>query len=69
MGRISKNMVEAMRLGKDQVGFVGRDGGHVGGTAYATVKDRERCVDAGFDVHFSKPCRQSELRQAIEHPT
>jgi hypothetical protein len=34
-------------------------------TAYATVEDRARTLDAGFQVHLSKPIEPEELVRSI----
>jgi len=37
----------------------------IGQTAYATVDDAKRCLDAGMDMHLGKPIRLESLAQAL----
>ena len=36
-------------------------------TAHAMNSDRERCLASGMDAYLSKPIRQSELQDVLDH--
>ncbi|MCE9545619.1 MAG: response regulator [Planctomycetia bacterium] len=37
-------------------------------TGYGQAEDRQRAVDAGFDLHLLKPASLQELKEMLQHP-
>ncbi len=58
--------LEATRRIRAEPGLQDRQPYIVAMTANATVRDRQRCLDAGMDDYVSKPYRLRDLRRALE---